>query len=109
MSLVSFSITYPLFPITYFTLNGLFFWGILHTFAQTIFRICMDSTLQFVPIMIVGFVASLGLTPVSRQIAMRLGVVAVPNKRNIHKGHMPLMGGMAIYVAFVASATGMSL
>lgn len=63
----------------------------------------MDATLQFIPIMIVGFAASLGLTPLTRQIAMRLGVVAIPNKRNIHSGHMPLMGGMAIYVAFVLS------
>lgn len=63
----------------------------------------MDATLQFVPIMIVGFAASLGLTPLTRQIAMRLGVTAAPNKRNIHSGHMPLMGGMAIYIAFVLS------
>jgi len=63
----------------------------------------MDATLQFIPIMIVGFAASLGLTPITRQIAMRLGVTAAPNKRNIHASHMPLMGGMAIYVAFVIS------
>lgn len=63
----------------------------------------MDATLQFIPIMIVGFAASLGLTPITRQIAMRLGVTAAPSKRNIHSSHMPLMGGMAIYVAFVIS------
>ena len=53
--------------------------------------------------MVVGFAAALGLTPLTRQIAMRLGVTAAPNKRNIHSHHMPLMGGMAIYVAFVLS------
>ncbi len=63
----------------------------------------MDATLQFIPIMIFGFAASLGLTPITRQIAMRLGVTAAPNKRNIHASHMPLMGGAAIYVAFVIS------
>jgi UDP-GlcNAc:undecaprenyl-phosphate GlcNAc-1-phosphate transferase len=63
----------------------------------------MDATLQFIPIMIVGFAASLGLTPITRQIAMRLGVTAAPSKRNIHASHMPLMGGAAIYVAFVVS------
>lgn len=63
----------------------------------------MDATLQFIPIMIVGFAASLSLTPITRQIAMRLGVTAAPNKRNIHSHHMPLLGGMAIYVAFVLS------
>lgn len=58
----------------------------------------MDA-LQFVPIMVVGFAASLGLTPLSRQIAMRLGVVDKPNERKIHLDHKPLMGGLAIYVA----------
>ncbi len=61
------------------------------------------DTMQFVPIMVVGFATSLGLTPVSRQIAMRLGVVDKPNKRKIHVDHKPLMGGLAIYVAFALS------
>jgi UDP-GlcNAc:undecaprenyl-phosphate/decaprenyl-phosphate GlcNAc-1-phosphate transferase len=56
--------------------------------------------MQFVPILIVGFAASLGLTPLSRQIAMRLGVVDKPNARKIHQDHKPLMGGLAIYLAF---------
>jgi len=59
--------------------------------------------MQFIPIMIVGFGAALCLTPLTRQIAMRLGVTAAPNKRNIHSRHVPLMGGAAIYVAFVLS------
>lgn len=63
----------------------------------------MDATLQFIPIMIVGFAAALCLTPLTRQIAMRLGVTAAPNRRNIHARNMPLMGGAAIYIAFVIS------
>ena len=63
----------------------------------------MDARLQFIPIMIVGFGAALCLTPLTRQIAMRLGVTAAPNKRNIHSRHVPLMGGAAIYLAFVLS------
>ncbi len=63
----------------------------------------MDASLQFIPIMIVGFGASLCLTPLTRQIALRLGVTAQPNQRNIHKRHVPLMGGGAIYIAFVLS------
>ncbi len=63
----------------------------------------MDARLQFIPIMIVGFGAALCLTPLTRQIAMRLGVTAAPNRRNIHKQHVPLMGGAAIYLAFVLS------
>src|SRR5690349_10267777 len=59
--------------------------------------------MQFVPILVVGFAAALGLTPVSRQIAIRLGVVDKPNQRKIHTDHKPLMGGLAIYLAFVLS------
>ena len=39
----------------------------------------MPEIMQFVPILIVGFAGSLALTPLSRQIAMRLGVVADDN------------------------------
>lgn len=63
----------------------------------------MDANLQYIPIMIVGFAAALCLTPLTRQIAMRLGVTAAPSRRNIHVRHMPLMGGAAIYIAFVLS------
>jgi UDP-GlcNAc:undecaprenyl-phosphate GlcNAc-1-phosphate transferase len=62
----------------------------------------MDTPLQFIPILIVGFATALGLTPLSRQIAMRLGVVDKPTlPRKLHKGNKPMMGGLAIYVAVV--------
>jgi UDP-GlcNAc:undecaprenyl-phosphate GlcNAc-1-phosphate transferase len=57
--------------------------------------------MQFLPILVVGFAASLGLTPLSRAIALRLGVVDAPGQRKIHLDHKPLMGGLAIYGAFV--------
>ena len=42
--------------------------------------------MQFFPIMIVGFVISLGLTPLSRQIAMRLDVVDTnPRARQLYE------------------------
>ncbi|MBI5666971.1 MAG: undecaprenyl/decaprenyl-phosphate alpha-N-acetylglucosaminyl 1-phosphate transferase [Chloroflexi bacterium] len=62
----------------------------------------MDA-MQFVPILVFGFAASLGLTPVSRQIAMWLGVVDKPNQRKIHQDHKPLMGGLAIYLGLALS------
>lgn len=58
------------------------------------------ETVQFVPVLLVGFAASLGLTPISRQIAMRLGVIDRPKKRNITKAPTPMMGGLAIFAAF---------
>lgn len=60
----------------------------------------MDNTMQFLPVLVVGFTAALGLTPLSRQIAMRLGVVDKPNHRKIHNDLKPLMGGLAIDLAF---------
>jgi UDP-GlcNAc:undecaprenyl-phosphate GlcNAc-1-phosphate transferase len=63
----------------------------------------VDNALQFIPILVVGFTASLGFTPLARQIAFRLGVVAIPSNRNIHHDHKPLMGGLAIYAAFALS------
>jgi UDP-GlcNAc:undecaprenyl-phosphate/decaprenyl-phosphate GlcNAc-1-phosphate transferase len=60
----------------------------------------MEHSMQFLPVLVVGFTAALGLTPVSRQIAMRLGVVDKPNYRKIHYDHKPLMGGLAIFLAF---------
>lgn len=62
----------------------------------------MDA-LQFVPILVVGFATSLGLTPLSRAIALRLGVVDKPSQRKIHKDNKPLMGGLAIYAAFAVT------
>ena len=59
----------------------------------------MDA-LQFVPILVVGFATALGMTPLSRVIALRLGVVDHPSQRKIHLDNKPMMGGLAIYVGF---------
>jgi UDP-GlcNAc:undecaprenyl-phosphate GlcNAc-1-phosphate transferase len=56
---------------------------------------------DFLPLIVVGFAASLGLTPLSRQIARRLGVMDAPSARKLQHAPIPLMGGLAIYGAFV--------
>jgi UDP-GlcNAc:undecaprenyl-phosphate GlcNAc-1-phosphate transferase len=56
---------------------------------------------DYLPLLVVSFAASLGLTPLSRQIAKRLGVVDNPSARKVHLAPIPLMGGLAIYGAFV--------
>ena len=63
----------------------------------------MPDIMQFVPILIVGFAGSLALTPLSRQMAMRLGVVDKPNHRKIHLDNKPMMVGLAVYVALVTA------
>ena len=56
---------------------------------------------DFLPLIVIGFAASLGLTPLSRQIARKLGVMDSPNPRKLQRAPIPLMGGLAIYGAFV--------
>lgn len=64
----------------------------------------MDASVQYIPILIVGFAMSLGFTPLSRQVAMRLGFVDKPNEaRKTHKDNKPMMGGLAIYIALTLS------
>ncbi|MCL6594435.1 MAG: undecaprenyl/decaprenyl-phosphate alpha-N-acetylglucosaminyl 1-phosphate transferase, partial [Alicyclobacillus sp.] len=42
--------------------------------------------------------------PYIRQLALRTGFVDRPNQRKIHKEPVPLLGGLALYVSFVASS-----
>ncbi|HVO68777.1 MAG TPA: MraY family glycosyltransferase, partial [Aggregatilineaceae bacterium] len=53
------------------------------------------------PLAVIGFAASLGLTPLTRQLARRFGIVDKPSARKVHQVPTPLMGGLAIYGAFM--------
>jgi UDP-GlcNAc:undecaprenyl-phosphate GlcNAc-1-phosphate transferase len=46
---------------------------------------------------------AVGATPVVRHVALRLGVIDRPNSRKIHVNPIPLLGGVAIYGAFIAA------
>jgi UDP-GlcNAc:undecaprenyl-phosphate GlcNAc-1-phosphate transferase len=48
-----------------------------------------------------ALVASASLTPVARQVALRLGVLDRPGPRKVHFMPMPLLGGLAIYTGAV--------
>jgi len=47
---------------------------------------------------------ALAVTPLVRKLAFRIGAVDRPNERKVHAGIMPRMGGLGIYIAFVAAA-----
>src|ERR1700733_5114048 len=47
-----------------------------------------------------ALVASLGLTVPVRQFALRVGMVDQPGPRKVHLRPIPLLGGIAIYLAF---------
>ncbi len=56
---------------------------------------------QFVLIFIVALVFSVVGTPLARRLALSSGVVDAPSARKVHKEPTPLLGGAAIYGAFV--------
>mgnify|MGYP006932869623 CR=1 FL=1 len=51
-----------------------------------------------------AFCISVAFTPVIRVLAFKFGVTDVPkDNRRMHKKEMPLMGGLAIFIAFLVS------
>ncbi|HMM27527.1 MAG: MraY family glycosyltransferase [Chloroflexota bacterium] len=60
----------------------------------------MDMT-QFFPVMLAGFAAAVGFTPITKRLAVVLGVLDQPSARKVHQNPTPLMGGLAIYGALV--------
>ncbi len=46
---------------------------------------------------------AVGGTPVMRRMALRLGIIDQPSARKIHVNPIPLLGGVAIYAAFIAA------
>lgn len=54
-------------------------------------------------ILIAALTFSILATPIARRAALRSGVIAVPRARDSHTTPIPLLGGAAIYAAFVAA------
>ncbi|WP_339318563.1 MraY family glycosyltransferase [Paenibacillus sp. FSL R10-2734] len=56
-------------------------------------------------IYIAGFIVcmglALGLTPLVKKLAIKIGATDVPNARKVHTKIMPRLGGLAIFLAFV--------
>ncbi|MCC6799903.1 MAG: undecaprenyl/decaprenyl-phosphate alpha-N-acetylglucosaminyl 1-phosphate transferase [Anaerolineae bacterium] len=51
--------------------------------------------------MLAGFAAAVGFTPITKRLAVVLGVLDQPSARKVHQTPTPLMGGLAIYGALV--------
>jgi UDP-GlcNAc:undecaprenyl-phosphate GlcNAc-1-phosphate transferase len=60
-------------------------------------------TTTFMLIFASALVMAIGGTPVVRRLALRLGIIDRPNARKIHVNPVPLLGGVAIYGAFIAA------
>ncbi|WP_407639175.1 glycosyltransferase family 4 protein [Alteribacillus iranensis] len=52
--------------------------------------------------LITCFLLSLFLTPLVKKLAFKIGATDKPNHRKVHKGAMARLGGLSIYVAFLA-------
>jgi UDP-GlcNAc:undecaprenyl-phosphate/decaprenyl-phosphate GlcNAc-1-phosphate transferase len=48
-----------------------------------------------------AFVFAIASTPIARRVAWHVGVIDVPSERKVHAQPMPLLGGIAIYAAFI--------
>ena len=59
----------------------------------------MTSLLPFIVISLVALALSIGLTPLARRLALRVGVVDQPGQRKVHAQAVPLLGGLAIWGA----------
>ncbi len=52
-------------------------------------------------IVLITFLTSLLLIPLSKKVAEHIGAIDMPNARKVHKVPMPRLGGFAIYGAFL--------
>lgn len=55
------------------------------------------------PFLLAMFVSYV-LTPYIKKLAFKIGAVDKPDNRKVHKKIMPRLGGLAIYIAFMAGA-----
>jgi UDP-GlcNAc:undecaprenyl-phosphate GlcNAc-1-phosphate transferase len=55
---------------------------------------------NYMLILITALLFAIGVTPLARRLAPRLGVMDQPSTRKIHTKAMPRLGGAAIYLAF---------
>jgi UDP-GlcNAc:undecaprenyl-phosphate GlcNAc-1-phosphate transferase len=60
-------------------------------------------TTTFLLIFASALTLAVGATPLVRRVALRLGIIDQPDARKIHVSPIPLLGGVAIYGAFVAA------
>jgi UDP-GlcNAc:undecaprenyl-phosphate GlcNAc-1-phosphate transferase len=54
-------------------------------------------------ILITALTFSIVGTPLARRLALRVGIISVPRTRDVHIDPVPLLGGAAIYIAFIAA------
>jgi UDP-GlcNAc:undecaprenyl-phosphate GlcNAc-1-phosphate transferase len=69
-----------------------------------VFNLPAGTPLLWVAPLLVAFVSAVLLTPVAERVAIRYRVMDKPIGQKIHKLPMPLLGGLAVYAAFVIAS-----
>jgi UDP-GlcNAc:undecaprenyl-phosphate GlcNAc-1-phosphate transferase len=86
------------------TLRHLFIGGVLVFLALPVVRSFYFNTWsRWHYILVFSFVSAFFITPFCRLLALKLGILDKPDWRKIHGQPTPLMGGVAVYLAFSAS------
>jgi UDP-GlcNAc:undecaprenyl-phosphate GlcNAc-1-phosphate transferase len=57
--------------------------------------------MRWLYVLLVSYLVAVGLTPLIRELAVRVGAVDQPSPRKIHQTATPLLGGVAVYLAFL--------
>jgi len=70
-----------------------------------------DAGMRWLYVLLVSCLIAAGLTPLIRELALKVGALDQPSPRKIHQAATPLLGGVAVYLAFLiallATARGM--
>ncbi len=61
---------------------------------------------KYIAVFLTGFTVSYFLTPVVRWVAVRFGIVDLPNERRPHKQPTARGGGLAVFLGFHAACLG---
>lgn len=61
----------------------------------------------FVAAFVVALLVAAGVTPIVRRLAFRIGAIDLPGGRRIHKHGIPRLGGVGIYLGFLAPLVGL--
>ncbi|MCU1372380.1 MAG: wecA [Ilumatobacteraceae bacterium] len=63
----------------------------------------MPTTPAYVAAFVIALAVTFAITPLVKWAARRLQVVAVPSDRSVHEKPMPLLGGVAMLIGFLAA------
>lgn len=63
----------------------------------------MPTTSAYVAAFVIALAVTFLATPVVKWMALRLGVVAMPSERSVHEKAMPMLGGFAMLIGFLAA------